>query len=109
MRWDRKTRAKLAKIVWEKANEIDLEIRGKVVGLRNYVRERDMRLPGYFKDIGFEIADAEEWSVDLASHHPSLFQPKGKYLYFIVPTQHILKLRKDLAAKLLVLGFPSSK
>lgn len=106
MKWDRKTRAKLAKIVWEKANEIDLEIRGKVYGINNYVRERDLRLPRYFTDIGFEIADAEEWSVDLASHHPSLFRPKGKCLYFIIPTQHILKVKKDLAAKILVLGMP---
>lgn len=106
MKWDRKTRAKLAKIVWERANEIDLEIRGKVVGLRNYVRERDLRVPRCFTEIGFEIAAAEEWSVDLASHHPSLFRPKGKYLYFIVPTQHILKVKKDLAAKFLVLGMP---
>jgi hypothetical protein len=106
MRWDRKIRARLAKIVWEKSQEIDREIRGRVVGLNNYVRERDLRLPGYFEEIGFELAVAEEWSVDLASNHPSLFRPKGKYLYFIIPTQHILKVKKDLAAKLLVLGLP---
>ena len=86
--------------------EIDREIRGRVVGLNNYVKERDLRLPNYFTDIGFEIADAKEWSVELASHHPSLFRPKGKYLYFIIPTQNILKVKKDLAAKFLVLGMP---
>jgi len=106
MRWDRKLRARLAKIIWDKSLEIDREARAVSIGILPYMKERDSRIPLYFESVGFQRATVDEWSFDPTSNFPPLFKPNRKYLCFAVNNSMVVKVDRDLAAKFLVLGLP---
>lgn len=106
MRWNRKSRLLLAKMVWERSVQIDGEIRRVSRGLDSYTRKRDLEIPAHFESLGFTRARADEWIFDPTHNHPALFKPRGAYLFFLVCTQDVMKVDKDLASKILVLGLP---
>jgi len=106
MRWYRKTRAKLAKIVWEKSIQMDNEMRASCTNLREYTSRRDQFIPLYFEGLGFRRATAEEWHYDPSYNHPALFKPGRSHLYFLICNQAVMRIHKDKAAKMLVLGLP---
>lgn len=106
MRWNRKARARLAKLIWDRSVQIDREVQAVSVGLLAYTSERDRRIPDYFEGIGFSVANATEWCYDKSYNHPPLFKPGRKSLFFLVCTQNVLKVDRDLAAKILVFGLP---
>lgn len=106
MRWNRDARRKLAKIIWERSLEIDKELRSVSRGLDAYMSERNYRIPAYFENLGFSVAAADEWVFDPSSNFPPLFKPKRKHLFFAVNSNTILKVDRELAAKILVLGLP---
>jgi len=93
-------------MVWEKSVQIDEGIRSNHTSLHAYTDERDRRLPGYFEGIGFCSSNASEWVYDPSYHHPPLFKASRKHLFFLICTQHVLKVEKGLAEKMLVLGVP---
>lgn len=106
MRWNRESRRRLAKIVWEKSVEIDNQVRSTARGVDNYMRGRDCRISAHFAPLGFVVAKPHEWVYDRSHNHPALFKPGRNHLFFLVCTQHVLKVEKELAAKMLVLGIP---
>lgn len=106
MRWDRKARARLAKVIWDKSTQIDDEVRASCTNLREYTDRRDKALPLYFEGLGFRRATAEEWHYDPSYNHPTLFKPGRSHLCFLICNQVVLKIHKDRAAKMLVLGLP---
>ena len=106
MRWNRKARARLAKMVWDKSTQIDEEVRACCTNLFEYTSERDWRIPAYFERAGFSISCASEWSYDPSSNHPALFKPERKHLFFLICTQNVMKVERDLASKFLFLGLP---
>lgn len=106
MRWTRSVRSRLARMVWERSVEIDNEIRARCVGAFRYMGERDKRIPEYFEGIGFKRATASEWCYDASYNHPALFKPGRSHLCFLICNQMVLKVHKDKAAKILVLGLP---
>lgn len=106
MRWDRKLRARLAKIIWDKSMEIDREVRSVSIGILPYIKERDSVISLYFESVGFRRASAEEWRFDPSSNFPPLFKPHRKYLCFAVNNSMVVKVDRDLAAKFLLLGLP---
>ena len=109
MRWDRKMRARLAMMIWEKSIQIDDELRASCSNLHDYTDKRDRKIPRYFEGLGFRRATAEEWHYDPSYNHPALFRPGRSHLYFLIPTQAVMRIHKDIATKILVLGIPSSK
>jgi hypothetical protein len=106
MRWNIAARARLAKVIWEKSRQIDEEVMASNNNLRDYTRERDWRIPAYFEGLGFRRATAEEWHYDRSSNHPTLFKPGRSHLHFLICNQVVLRIHKDKAAKMLVLGLP---
>lgn len=106
MIWNRKARAKLAKVVWDRSTQIDDEVRASCRNLREYTGKRDHALPLYFEGVGFRRATAEEWKYDPSYNHPALFKPGRSHLYFLICNQMVMRIHKDRAAKMLVLGLP---
>lgn len=106
MRWTRRARARLAKMIWERSVQIDNEVRSRSAGLLRYMGDRDSRIPDYFEALGFNRARADEWCFDPSYNHPPLFKPGRSHLFFLVCNQVVLKVHKDKAAKMLVLGLP---
>lgn len=106
MIWNRKIRARLAKVVWDKSVEIDNKVRASCSNLGEYTGKRDQAIPLYFEGIGFRRAFADEWVFDPTHNHPALFKPRGGCLFFVVCNQVVMKIDKDKAAKMLVLGLP---
>lgn len=106
MRWTRDVRTRLAKVVWERSTRIDGEVRASCRGLHEYATRRDQAIPSYFEGIGFRRAFADEWVFDPSHNHPALFKPRGGYLFFLICNQVVMKIEKDKAAKILVLGLP---
>lgn len=106
MRWNRKLRARLAKVIWEKSVEIDKEVNRSNDNIYSYMRERDRRIPLYFEGLGFSAAKVDEWCYDPIFNHPALFKVRGAYLFFVVCTQNVMKIEKEKAEKFLVLGLP---
>ena len=106
MRWDRKARARLAMMIWERSIQIDDKIRASCTNLHQYTDERDRKIPGYFEGLGFRRATASEWVYDPCYNHPALFKPGRSHLYVLIPTQDVMRIHKDKAAKMLVLGIP---
>lgn len=106
MIWNRKIRARLAKIVWERSVEIDNKVRASCSNLGEYTGKRDRTIPLYFEGLGFKRALADEWRYDPGHNHPALFKPERSHLCFLICNQVVLKVHKDKAAKMLVLGLP---
>lgn len=104
MMWDLKARSKMADLVFRRSIKIDDEIRSRSVSVKDYTKKRDAIIPEYFGGLGFERVTAEEWQYDPTYSHPAQFVPKEGKLFFLVCNQMVLKIDKDLAAKLLVLG-----
>jgi hypothetical protein len=106
MRWDRKARTRLAKIIWDRGLQIDSEERAVSRGLDAYIKARDLKIALYFENLGFSRASAEEWIFDPSDNFPPLFKPRKNYLCFVVNSSMVFKVSKDKAAKMLVLGMP---
>lgn len=106
MIWNRKARARLAKVIWDKSTQIDNEVRASCTNLHDYTDQRDRKIPGYFEGLGFRRATAEEWHYDPSYNHPALFKPGRSHLYFLICNQAVMRIHKDKAAKMLVLGLP---
>lgn len=106
MRWTRKVRLRLARAVWAKSVEIDRDVRSRSVGLLRYMGERDSRIPEYFEGLGFSRARADEWCFDPTHNHPPLFKARGAFLFVLICNQVVMKIEKEKAAKILVLGLP---
>ena len=106
MRWNRSVRAKLAKMVWGRSLEIDEQIRSVCRSLDVYTDERDRRIPAYFEGLGFRRATADEWVYDPSYNHPPLFKARGAFLFVIICNQMVMKIEKEKAENILVLGMP---
>lgn len=75
-------------------------------GLYDFSDGRDGAVLEHFGAMGIHAAKAKEWRVDPRPHHPPLCTPDRGNLYVWVCTDHVLKVPKDIAERILVLGVP---
>lgn len=106
MRWNRSVRGKFAKMVWERSVEIDNQVRSVSRSLEVYMDLRDAEIPEYFKGLGFIRANADEWVYDPTYNHPPLFKARGAFLFVVICNQMVMKIEKEKAEKILILGLP---
>lgn len=102
MRWDFKKRSKLALLVWEKSGLITSDI--KASNLIDFRFQRDRLTLEYFEKVGFRRV--YQWEMDRTPHHPRLFKASKTHLFFLVTTNHVMGVKKNVAEKILVLGLP---
>lgn len=102
MKWDFKTKSRLAKIVWEKSRTISEGVRAdNLIDFRNL---RDRLNKEYFEKVGFQRAYT--WRLDKTPHFPQLFKASKTHLLFLINTNYVMKVDKKMAEKILVLGLP---
>lgn len=102
MKWTRKARIRLARIVWEKGLIITNQV--KASNMIEFRSRRDLMILSYFEKVGFQRTF--KWESDNTPHHPQLFKPNRTHLFFLVATNHVVKVEKVMAEKILVLGLP---
>lgn len=105
MRWTRKLRRKLAFLFNDRAREIAL-VSPKGLGLYDFANGMDERVLAHFEKMGLKKATSNEWRIEHEPHHPPLFRPDRKNLYIWICTDHVLKVPKEIAEKILVMGVP---
>ena len=108
MEWDAKTRRKLALLVHRKATSIQEEEFHKARGnLRTYheiLVEVDKRILEVLAPLGFRRAN-KDWEHE--SHTDvMLFKDSPTTLWFATAQGRVVKISKEKAEKVLVLGFP---
>lgn len=107
MRWTKEARRRVARMVWAKSVEIDDRVRAETGGgLDDYMIERDRLILHHFALLGFCLAGPNEWKYERDYDHPAMFRPNRRHLLVLICTQHILRVEKELAEKILVIGLP---
>lgn len=104
MKWDLKSRIRLANMVWEKSKSITDMVRAN--NLDDFQAERNRLQTEYFEKVGFKRSLSKEWKLDGTPHHPQLFLPSRTHLFFVITTHYVMKVPKCLAKKMIVLGLP---
>jgi len=110
MEWTRETRLKLAKMI----REVSLEIQGEEFFSRtnfpDMVERTIGRIMKRLEPLGFEKADRDwepEFHENLGMGYTlNVYKDSQTHLWFETAQSRIVKIKKDLAHKLLVLGFP---
>lgn len=109
MEWDLETRRKLAREIRRLSLEIQNEEFAKnngkhfAEGIENTIR----RIMDKLAPLGFEPANKDWMSLEQGVNTmENLYQDSPTHLWFETAQCRVVKIRKDLAHKLLVLGFP---
>lgn len=105
MRWTGKARRKAALIINGHAREVASRA-PRDRGLYDFTDARERLVLEHFQSMGIHAASDAEWKVDPRPNHPPLFKPDKENLYIWICTDHILKVPKSAAEKILVLGLP---
>lgn len=113
---NKELRWKLAEIILNKSREISRLVRyGEFQDI-----QIDFAIHSYFQKLGFqrtyedrEIEDSTPWQATPIGEGPHLlFRPEGNHLYFaatapnVVRNVMIMKIDRDTAEKILVIGLP---
>lgn len=100
MEWTRDIRHKLARHIRELSLKIQTEEFSKKGIFPDMVERTIGRIMERLEPLGFESAN-KDWV-----HEDGLYKDSPTHLWFEIAQCRIVKIRKDLAEKLLVLGFP---
>lgn len=115
MDWNIESRSKLARLVLDKSVSIALESQEPfhTLGDYNNLLERiNKKILEYFVPLGFESADLDEpaeekvpWAEGTMSK-PVMLRQSSTHLFFETCKRKVIKIEKEKAEKLVVLGLP---
>lgn len=106
MEWDRETKLKLARKIRKLSLEIqEDEFGGSRCGFVKLVENTMKRIMNKLEPLGFEPAN-RDWAFVEEDEGGKLYQDSPTHLWFETAQGRIVKISKENAEKLLVLGIP---
>lgn len=108
VRFNKKARIKLAEMFWARSKEIDDQVFLESDSLEEYHENRGWRILQHFERLGCCLHYGE-LKFDSGPFQPdsqTLYKPSRKHLYFLLCNSNVVRLDREMAAKILVLGLP---